>query len=55
MSSLRAVKSIPGKAHDTASFGDIAQLGGQIEKSGLVLVTLWLKLSTGNSVGMVPG
>lgn len=33
---LIAVKGIPGKAHDTTGFGDVAQFGGKIEKSGLV-------------------
>jgi hypothetical protein len=33
---LIAVKSISGKAHDAAGFGDIAEFGGQVQKSGLV-------------------
>jgi hypothetical protein len=33
---LIPIKRIPGKAHDAAGFGDIAEFGGEIEKTGLV-------------------
>ena len=41
---LIAVKGIPGKAHDAASFGDVTQFRSQVEKSGLVFDDALVKI-----------
>lgn len=52
---LIPIEGIPEKTHDTASQGDIAQFDRKVEESRLRLMALWLELSIGNSVGIVPG
>jgi hypothetical protein len=33
---LIPVKGVPGKTHDAAGFGDVAEFGGEVEETGLV-------------------
>ena len=46
---LIPVKGVPRKAHDAAGFGDVAEFGGKVQKSGLVFDHVLIETFHGKS------